>query len=338
MTRRPTIIDVAQLAGVSKATVARVVNGNEAIVREATRQRVLEAIDQLGYVRNAVAGGLRSDRTMMIALCIPDITNPFWPEVARGVQDTIEQEAYTVVTVNSDWQAEREENYLRMVRQNRFDGLIINPTKVTSTELLALKIPVVIIGSGTNYPEFDSVGSDSETGMVEALNHLFEQGHRRIALIKGLSARKKSATREQVFVSFHAQNHLPLDKNLIIDSEFSRQGGYKAMRQLLQMDNPPTAVFAANDILAIGALKAAHHQQVRVPDEIAIVGMDDIDATEMTSPPITTVKKPKYEIGAQAARLLLDHLSNEQPNKPRQILLQCELAIRGSTVPAEMKH
>src|SRR5258706_14340222 len=125
--RRPTIIDVSRRAGVSKTTAARVVGGQDDLVREQTRERVWKAVAELGYERNAVAGSLRTNQTFMVALSIPDITNPFWPEVARGVQDTIEARGYATVTVNSDWSVEREQNYLRMVRRNRFDGLIINP-------------------------------------------------------------------------------------------------------------------------------------------------------------------------------------------------------------------
>ncbi|MDQ7035764.1 MAG: LacI family DNA-binding transcriptional regulator, partial [Anaerolineae bacterium] len=135
MARRPTIIDVARLARVSKATVARVVNGQHDIVRDATRERVEQAIEQLGYERNAVASSLRTDQTFVIALSIPDISNPFWPDVTRGVQDTLEENDYAVVTLNTDWKVERERNYLKMIRRNRFDGLIINPNRVSTNEL-----------------------------------------------------------------------------------------------------------------------------------------------------------------------------------------------------------
>ncbi|NOG50703.1 MAG: LacI family DNA-binding transcriptional regulator [Chloroflexi bacterium] len=161
MSRWPTIIDVAKLAGVSKATAARVLNGQQDLVRDVTQQRVLAAAKELGYVRNAVAGSLRTDQTYMVALSIPDITNPFWPVVARGVQDTLEAEGYATVIVNSDWKSERETKFLTLVRRNRFDGLIINAVDTSSQELETLNIPVVILGGGSNHPRLDAVGSDT---------------------------------------------------------------------------------------------------------------------------------------------------------------------------------
>lgn len=329
MPRRPTIIDVARLANVSKATVARVVNGYHG-VRDETRQRVLDAIDQLGYEHNAVAGSLRNNRTMTVALCIPDITNPFWPEIARGVQDTLEQHRYAVVTVNSDWSITRERNYLRLVRRHRFDGAIINPTGVSNDELVALDVPVVVLGSAENYPDCDAVGSNTESGAQAALDYLYDLGHRRIGLIAGQSARRTFHTRQHMFIEFHARKHLPLDKTLIIESAFSDQAGYNAMCELLGRDNPPTAVFAANDILAIGALKAAQALDWRVPEDISIVGMDDIYAAAITSPALTTVSKPKYEIGVQAAQFLLERMTQDDTPEPRQRKLPCALTVRGS--------
>jgi LacI family transcriptional regulator len=331
--RRPTIIDVARLAGVSKATVARVVSGDRELVRKETQQRVLDAVEQLGYERNAIAGSLRSNRTCMVALCIPDITNPFWPEVARGVQDTIEADGYSVVVVNSDWKADREKNYLRLVRQNRFDGLIINPTGITNDELTALGIPVVILGSGEGFPAFDSVGSNTEVSAQEALEYLFELGHHRIGLIAGLSARGKFQMRRHSFIAFHAKHHIMLDESLIIAGEFSDQAGYNAMKQFLSLKHPPTAVFAANDILAIGALKAAQSLGYRVPEDVSIIGMDDIYAAATTSPALTTVMKLKLEIGVQAAQFLLARMSGGELDAPQQIKIPCQLIVRESTAP-----
>lgn len=329
--RRPTIIDVAKLAGVSKATVARVVNGNNQIVREETRQRVQQAIDQLGYERNAIASSLRRDQTFMVALCIPDITNPFWPEVARGVQDSIEASGYTTVLVNSDWNTQREANYLRVVRRNRFDGLVINPTGVTNHDLNKLGIPVVILGNGAMYPDFDSVGSNTEQGSQDALRHLYMQGHRKIGLIIGVSARNKPHARRHSYIQFHIQHHLSLDESLIIECGFSDTAGYSAMQQLMQQEHPPSAVFTANDILAIGALKAARASGLRVPEDVSIMGMDDIHAAATTSPGLTTINKPKYEIGALAGQYLLERLSNKSPASTRHTLLPCHVIKRGST-------
>lgn len=333
MARRPTIIDVARLAGVSKATAARVVNGDHTLVKPATRERVLQAAAQLGYERNAVAGSLRTDQTKLVALSIPDITNPFWPEVARGVQDGLERLGYAVVTVNTDWKADREQYYLKLVRRNRFDGLIINPATVSNDALKNLHIPVVILGSGTYYPDFDSVGSDTRTAVAESLTYLYELGHQRIGLCAGRSRTNTERLRYDGYIAFHARHGLPLDENLIIETEFSEQAGYDAMLRLMKNNPPPSAVFAANDILAIGTLRAAQAIGCHVPEDVSIMGMDDIYAASITSPALTTVVKPKYDIGRQAAELLIARMTSDEPPPPQHLQMPCRLVTRSSTAP-----
>jgi LacI family transcriptional regulator len=334
MVRRPTIIDVAKLAGVSKATAARVVNGDASLVKQETRQRVLQAVEQLGYERNAVASSLRTNQTNMVMLAIPDITNPFWPEVARGVQDGLEQAGYAAVTVNSDWNEDREQHFLTLIRRNRFDGLIINPAMVTSSELKKLRIPVIVLGSEHHYPDFDTVRSATESGVAESLDYLLQLGHRRIGLCAGYSRHVSERTRYHSYITFHARYALPLDQNLIIETAFTEQAGYQAMEQFLRLTQPPTAVFAANDILAIGALKAARAHNYTVPDQVSIMGMDDIYAAAMTTPRLTTVAKPKYEIGLHAAQMLTKRLVNKEPSAAQHLKLPCRLVVRDSTSSA----
>ena len=187
MSSRPTIKDVARKAGVSKSTVSRVVSGDGLNVSEQTRLRVQQAIDELGYVRDAVASSMRTQRTHTVMLAIPDITNPFWPAVARGVQDAMDQIGYAVVFANSEWNGKRESRFLDMVRSNRMDGLLINPISVTERDLRDLGIPSVILGIRTDL-QWDMVGTNSREGAREALNHLITLGHRRIGFILGICA------------------------------------------------------------------------------------------------------------------------------------------------------
>ncbi|MBL8055294.1 MAG: LacI family DNA-binding transcriptional regulator, partial [Anaerolineales bacterium] len=171
MPTRPTIIDVARHAGVSKSTVSRVLQGGEVPVSAEAETRVWEAVRALGYERNQLARSLRTDRTNMIMLVTPDITNPFWPEVARGVQDTVEKQGYSVVLANSDWAPEREQKFLQTLRANRFDALIINPTAVSNLEAAVAGIPTVILGLYNPFQKLDMVGSDSLAGTLQALEH-----------------------------------------------------------------------------------------------------------------------------------------------------------------------
>ncbi len=326
-----TIIDVANLAGVSKTTVGRVINGETDRVTEQTRQRVLSAIEELGYERNIIASSLRTDQTFMVALSIPDIMNPFWPEVARGVQDTLEAQGYTVALLNSDWDSRREQNHLQTVRRNRFDGLILNPIQMTNAELKRLGTPAVILGSGDDFPDFDSVGSDSVAAVDTALEHLVELGHRRIGMITGISQRQRPDTRYARYVELHHKHNLPLNNDLVIQCPYSQTAGGEAMQEFMSLPHPPTAICAGNDILAIGALIAARQANWEVPADVSIVGIDDIYAASTTAPPLTTVAKPKYAIGVEAAHCLLQRIQNESLSAPRKILLKGHLVLRQTT-------
>jgi DNA-binding LacI/PurR family transcriptional regulator len=322
---------VARVAGVSKTTVSRVISGDDSLVREGTRQKVQDAVRQLGYERNAVAGSLRTNRTHTIAMVIPDIANPFWPEVARGVQDTLEAQEYAVVLANSDWDVRREREFLAMARRNRFDGIIINPACITNAELVASGIPAVILGLDAEYPDFDVVGNDSYGGTGLAIEHLVGLGHRRIGLISGLSRGSSRPSRLAGYADFLRQHGMPVEDALIIKCPYGQEFGRQSMEQLLSLTDPPTAVLAANDILAIGALQAVYDTGLRVPQDVSIVGMDDIYAISVTTPPLTTVAKQKYEVGWQAATFLLARIRDEGPETPRRHAFPCRLIARGST-------
>jgi LacI family transcriptional regulator len=333
MKKRPTIIDVAKHAGVSKTTVSRMVRGEEDRVSEETREKVVESIDKLGYVHNALARGMRTNRTFTIALIIPDITNPFWPEVARGIQDALDEEGYTVLMGNSDWDLKREEDFLTTTRNNLVDGILINPTSVSNQVLLDLGLPTVILGLGSEFPNFDIIGSDSRSGSELALQHLFDLGHRRIGLINGLSRRSSRSSRLDAYYDFHQKMGMDIDTELIINVPYGQEYGYRGMLQILNIPDRPTAVFAANDILAIGALQAIYDADLDVPGDISLIGMDDIYPVSVTRPPLTTIAKQKYKIGRKAVELLINRINEDSELPIKKIAIPCHLQRRGSTRP-----
>lgn len=333
MTTRPspTIIDVARKAGVSKSTVSRVVRDEKGTVSERTREKVLEAVRALGYEQNAVASSMRTAQTFTVILAIPDITNPFWPEVARGLQDVMDREGYAVVFANSDWDGQRERGFLRMARRNRLDGIVINPVSVTNADLLEMNIPTVLVGDRADFPSFDVVGSDSYTATLDALRYLSGLGHQRIGLLLGRHAGTPSPARLKGYRDFLEQTGRPFDPTLVVEVPFEHVGGREGMLQLLDLPDPPSAVLAANDIIAIGALHAATARNRRVPDDLSIMGIDDIYAAATIIPTLTTMAKQKHEIGCQAASFLLERIRGEYSGEPRRRLLPCRLVERGST-------
>ncbi len=331
MTRKPTILDVAQVAGVSKSTVSRVLQGDSEPVADATRRQVEAAMRALGYSPNAVASSLRTQQTFMVMLLLPSIDNPFWPAVAHGLQDVLSAAGYAMVLAISNYQVEQERDYLQMARRNRFDALALNPAQIPPHEVAALGVPTVVLGLRSSYAAFDMVGSDSYAGTCEALEHLHALGHRRIGFIWGSEA--TSRARLRAFTDFHAEHGLAVDERLVVGTAYSDEGGRSAAQTLLGLPTPPTAIFAANDMLALAAIQAATELDVRVPEELSIVGMDDIGSARTSTPSLTTVAKDKDAIGRQAARVLLERLGGDAAAPPRSVVIPCRLVARHSAAP-----
>lgn len=330
MVSRPTIIDVAKLAGVSKTTVSRVVNGDTKKVSETTIKKVQDAILALGYQHNSVASSLRTDKTNTVLLMIPDITNPFWPEVARGIQDVMDDAGYSVIFANNDWNRTRELNYLQLALRTRVDGILINPIHLSQSDLLNTGIPSVVLGVRSGYDDLDMVGSDSYDATRKALSYLIRLGHHRIALLLGRSETRTNSSRLEGYRESMQQAGLTVDEKLIIPVSFDKYGGQVGMRALLGLSDLPTAVLASNDLIALGALQVCSEMGYHVPEHISIMGIDDIYAASLTIPQLTTMRKQKYEIGQTAARRLLERIKGAD-DSPKRITLACQLEVRGST-------
>lgn len=327
---RATILHVAEKAGVSKSTVSRVLRG-EGLVSPDAVQRVGLAVQELGYHKNAIAGGLRTRRTFTIALVIPDISNPFFPEIVRGAQKTADARGYSVLLGNTDWLERRERDFLSLSRRNRVDGILINPVSISAHDLNQIGCPMVVLGDREIYHDFDIVGSDTRHGLYVAVEHLVRLGHQNIAVICGPegnpAAMKRLSGCREALASFG----LSLSAEQIAFVEFSSDGGYDGARRVLRTSPPPTAIICGNDLIALGVLDAIQDLGLDVPGDVAVTGMDNIDVASVTCPPLTTIAKPKARIGEEAAALLIDRIEGKVVGPPQLRLLPTELIVRGST-------
>ncbi len=333
--RPATIIDVARIAGVSKTTVARVLAGGER-VEPTTRARVEKAVATSGYERNHLAQGLRTGRTRMLGLVIPDIANPYWADVARGAQDAAEKRGWSVLIVNSDWDRDREARHLRALRQGRVDAVIVNPAGPSPEMLRTIGCPVVLIGSGgEDLPEFSSVRSNTHQGVQLAMAHLNRKGHATPALLVG---RTRPAARTRFLGVVHdvcRQQGIDPNSLAIEDTDYSIAAGHAAMRRLLGAGDRarPSAVFAANDLMALGAMTALREAGLDCPGDVSVIGMDGIAAGALIAPGLTSVEKPRYGIGADSAGLAIEHIEGRR--SARHLVLPCRLIERGSVGPQQ---
>lgn len=338
-----TIYDVSKRAGVSASTVSRVLNGNPQVAPE-LRQLVLEAVSAMNFVPNGTARSLKTKRTERIALVIPDITNPFFPEMAHGVQDACEARGYHLILSNTDDDPERESRYLRMLAKVGVDGLIITPSvagtnrkaaeKRLEHDLLTLQVPVVGISVSPVTPDADQICVDEDATGYRATEHLLELGHTRLGLLHGEASSAVSELRQAGFLRALGAHGLRPNPAWMLSGHARRDGGHAAMRQLLALPDRPTAVFAINDVMALGALAAAHEMGVRVPEDIAVIGVDNIAESATSYPPLSTVAMPSnYEQGHTAAQVLLERI--HAPSKTtarRTVVFETRLVVRTSTV------
>ncbi len=330
-----TITEVAQRAGVSAMTVSRVVN-RSGYASPATRAKVEQAIEQLGYVPNAVARQLRSKRSHTIALVVSDITNPFFTTIARGVEDAAAARGYAVMFANTD-ESEREEiDYLRMLAQRQIDGVLLVPAGNSAAPFRLLQrqgIPVVVIDRRVVARKVDEVRCDSEAGAYELVRHLIELGHTRIAVITGRRNISTSTDRVVGYERALQEAGLPVLPDLVTYDSFSLEGGYRQVNQILANRPRPTAIFATNNFLAFGALRALREAGLRIPDDVSLVTFDDLPAEWHDDPFITVLAQPAYELGRHATELLLDRLAGGPRTKRQVIVLPGELITRRSSGP-----
>lgn len=334
-----TIADVAKRAGVSKMTVSRVINDSGYISKE-TRERVEHAIQELGYIPNALARSLRFKQTRTIGLIVTDITNPFFTTLARGVEDTASEQDFSVIFCNTDESLDEEARYVNVLMQKQIDGLLLVPAggSLESIDFLrGHKLPFVLLDRRIPNIKADVVYSNHEQGAYELTQHLIELGHERIALLSGPAEVTSASDRVAGYRRALTEAGMGQHVTPVYYSPFTREGGYEAARQALAATPQPTALFAANNFIAVGALRALRDAGLKIVDDISIVTFDDLAESFIVEPFMTMIKQPAYDIGQQATSLLLDKLEGKGPETPQEIVLPTELVLRTSSGPPRVK-
>lgn len=332
-TRRVTQSDVAKKANVSQAMVSYIVNNNSSVtIPDETRQRVQDAMDKLGYVPNITARRLRSSKTHTIAGIIPDIINPFYPAFERGIQDIANQHNYDLIMYNTDGTLEREQKCLQSMLQGRVDGIVGVFFHIRAMELIALieqGISVVRLEGMPKQPgnvPLDNIYIDNIAAGRTAVEYLIEQGHRRIGMLTSIEG--PARFREMGYREALQANSISVDETLLSSGAYSEDGGYLSMTRLLSLDNPPTAVFAGNDLMAMGAMLAIREANLNIPDDIAIIGFDDIPTAKLVYPALTTVAQFQRNLGQRSAEMLMERLNGTTPEKGRSEEMPFQLIIR----------
>jgi len=331
-----TIYDVARRAGVSITTVSRVLNGGN--VRAKTREAVERAIAELNYVPNAAARTLPSGVSRIVAVVVPDISNPFYSELVRGVQDVCDRASYGVMIWSTDGRAAKEASCLLELSKQRVDGvLMVRYLADQSVFRLfkSLEIPLVVVGRAPDEPAADSVGTFGTGKALRALiAPLVAGGRRRLAHLAGPEEAVVGMIRRQQYDAILRHFGLEARPEWVADGGFTREGGRKAARKLLAAADRPDMVFAANDMMAIGLIEAAEELGVRIPGDVAVVGCDDIYVAGLLRPALSSVRMPKYELGQRGAELLLERIAN--PSVPtRHVELEVTPVARESTMIRE---
>ncbi|MGC8972433.1 MAG: LacI family DNA-binding transcriptional regulator [bacterium] len=330
----PTIYDVAKRAGVSAMTVSRVINGKKDVKPE-TREKVIKAIEELGYVPNSLARSFVLQKTKTIGLVITDITNPFFTTLARGVEDTAMKNQFSVIFCNTDEDPEKEVLYLELLARKRVDGVILASASGKRTPLKSLLIegiPVVLIDREVDgLEDLDIVKGDSVHGAYLLTKHLINLGYRRIGIIVGNKNISTAEDRVEGYKKALIESGIPIEEELIKFSRYSKEGGYISTKELLSLEDPPTAIFGGNNFIAIGAMIAIREEGLRVPEDIALVSFDDIESLSEVYPFFTVVTQPAYSMGVIATELLIRRVENkDRVRERRKVILQPELIIRGS--------
>lgn len=305
-----TLIDVANVAGVSPSTVSRILNGT-AKVSEDKRKAVMDAIKKTNFAPNLMAQGLKKGKSMTIGIVVQDISSPFFDESLHGIDDALKGSGYASVIVSGHWNAAEEIERIRLLLGRKVDGIIHLSGRITDESILQFSKQRPIVSTGRAMQTDRALGFklDNEFGAWLATNHLIELGHRRIAFITGPATNSDASERLTCYKKALQEAQIDYDPKIVVDGDFHESSGMRAINHLLQTQQQFTAVFAANDLSAYGARLSLYRKGIRVPEDISLVGFDDLPGSSYTTPPLTTIRQPLYEIGRIATKSLL-HLIN----------------------------
>jgi DNA-binding LacI/PurR family transcriptional regulator len=328
--------EIARIAGVSLGTVSHVLNGSAA-VREPLRKRVMDAVDALGYQPSQLARGLRRDKTNMIGMIIPDVTNPFFPAVVRGAEDVAFENGHRLVLCNTDNDHAKEIAHLNELRTFLPAGLIVIPSNFSDLTAQAESYrrsgtAVVCVDRLPKDWNGDTVTANNEHGAYEATNYILRQGHKQLAIITGPRHLTNAQDRLKGFRRALHERKISINPEYIQETTFDQHGGHAKTLFLLRMIPRPTAIFAGNDMIAFGSLLAFREAGLRCPDDISLIGFDNLDLAEMTSPPLSSVSQPGYQMGSTAARLLIERVHGDH-SPAKHVVIETALKIRESVAP-----
>lgn len=325
--------DVAKIAGVSTATVSRVLNDAEN-VKPVTRVKVQKAIKELNFKPSRVAQRLRirDGKKRIIGLVVPDIQNPFYVDVVRGVEELAYLKDYVVFVGNFAQDEEKEKMYLNIMKSESVDGLIVAPSNEKDDDVMKLVkdgLPIVCVDRGLSEIDVDVVLVDNRKGAFDAVEFLIQSGYKRIAYIGGLPQIPTTMQRKSGYEDALLKYGIPIDPELMRFGDSKHQSGKKLAEELLNLKNRPTALFTGNNLITLGALETIHNQKLKIPQDIAIIGFDDMSWAISLNPPLTAVRQPGYEIGKRAAEMLFQRVK-EPDRKPVKLILRTELIKRES--------
>jgi LacI family transcriptional regulator len=330
-----TLKELAARARVHPSTVSRVANHDPNLrIAPPTRLRIEALLRETEYQPNGVARGLKLRQTLVLAVVIPDITNPFFAALFRGVEDAASPRGYNVLLCNTDGSPARQRSHLQSLQSRRVDGVIMASSFLKDPTVRWLRhqgIPYALVNRFSDEGHDPFVGSDDLVGGRLATDHLVSLGHRRIGHLAGKPTVSTGVMRRRGYLAALADRGLAADPRLVVESGYTEDGGARATERLLSLSERPTAIFAVTDMTAVGACGVARRMGLRVPEDVAIVGYNDIPLASRMVPALTTVHVPIHDFGAAAARLLLEQIETGEPSR-RRVIFNPELIVRGSTV------
>lgn len=334
--RRPTIKDIARVAKVSPTAVSMALNDRPRLAPK-TKARILQIAHQLGYQPNFVARSLVKKKTHTIGLIITTILNPFYPELAKGIEDKASELGYNIILCSTNYDLQREKYSIDILRSKGVDGIIFSSVETRDPNIKPLieeRFPFILVNRRIHnrllHRKVDYIVLDNETGGYMAMEHLCRLGHRRIGLIAGGFNISTAVERTEGAQKAMRDYGIPFEASLLAECHFSKEVAYDAARRFLQMKSPPTAFFVENDYMALGVREAILDAGRRIPEDVALVGFDDIAASALKGVELTTISQKKYEMGSLAVRILIDKIEEKTPSMVNQIVLQPEIIVRKS--------